>query len=165
MQSPSDPPRMANDRFVVMARPAGVGHKRTPGCAVRLRESMATTTRALFVCSLSLSWPLAAIAEVSDKMNSAAMLPSVIVVGLLALAICWRWPKAAWVLFPTLCIVSGAAVFDDDAVLLAYRQEIGDEAFNEYRIRFLLSMSLMPLGALIGSALGMFRARLNPNRE
>ena len=28
MQSPYDPSRMANDRFVVMARPAGVGHNR-----------------------------------------------------------------------------------------------------------------------------------------
>jgi hypothetical protein len=31
MQSPYDPSRMLNDRFMVMARPAGVGHLRTVG--------------------------------------------------------------------------------------------------------------------------------------
>ena len=29
MQSPYDPSRMANDRFVVMARPAGAGHEQS----------------------------------------------------------------------------------------------------------------------------------------
>jgi hypothetical protein len=120
---------------------------------------MAAPTQAWLLGSLSLGWPLAAIAEVSDKMDSPAMLPIVAAVGLLALVICWRWPKAALVLFPALCVVSGIAVFDDDPVLAAYRQEIGDEAFNAYQARFALSMSLMPLGALVGSALAIVRAR------
>ena len=126
---------------------------------------MATPTRAWLLSSLSLGWPLAAIAEVSDKMDPTGMVPIFPAVGLLALVICWRWPKAALALFPALCVVSGVALFDDDPVLAAYRQEIGDEAFNAYQARSALSMSLMPLGALVGSALAIVRARSKRNRS
>ena len=126
---------------------------------------MAAPTQARLLCSLSLGWPLAAIAEVSDKMDSEAMLPIVVAVGLLTLVICWRWSKAALALFPALCVVSGVVMFDDDPVLAAYRQEIGDEAFNAYQVRSVLTLSLMPLGALVGSALAVARARSKRRRS
>ena len=102
--------------------------------------------------------PVVAMAEVSDKMSDPPWFPPA-AVAVLALVLCWRWPKAALAVVPVLCALAWYVLADSDPVLVAYRREIGNEAFTAYQMRTGESLSLMPVGGPIAAFLGMRRKR------
>ena len=101
--------------------------------------------------------PHSLLAEVSDKMSNPQLSP-VIGVGLLLLVVCWRWSKASFVLVPLSIAWAWIGVSDlEDPVLVAYRSEVGESAYSAYMLRYSATLLAMPLGAVVGTVLGVLR--------